>query len=174
MNYIAIENLKDLDQLLMVDIHLTGKKEDQEQELRYNTWEISFDNELMQHLALSDLKMFIFNLIKTRAEQVKELKLSSGATFYMWFDEMSFQLCFDVLSGRNIELPFRCTVHVVKSYETILEKFLENAKKAAERGSHIPFEDITFLEPGDEGFGEIEEEKDPKSWIQDVYVTTIP
>lgn len=173
MNYITIEKLEDLEQLLNVDIYLTEKEEDQEEELRYNTWEISFDHELIKKLTLSELKNFIFDLINKRAEQVKELGLRQGATFYMWFDEMSCQLCFDVLSGRDIQLPFRCTVHIVKSCELILRKFLEKAKEAAERGSDIGFEDIKFLEPGDEMFGEIEEE-DPKSFVQDVYVIMIP
>ena len=173
MNYITIEKLEDLDQLLEMDIYLTGNHENQLEELRYNTWEISFDYELIKQLTLSDLKNFIFDLINKRSEQVQELRISGGATFYMWFDEMSCQLCFDVLSGRNIELPFGCTVHVVKSCEIILKNFLKKAKLAADRGSHISFDDIKFLEPGDEGYGVVEEERDPKSFVGDVYVTTI-
>ena len=50
---------------------------------------------------------------------------------------------------------------------------MEALKKAAERGCHIPFEDMKFLEPGDEGFGK-EDDFDPKDWVQDVYVVTLP
>lgn len=173
MNYITIEKLEDLNQLLEVDIYLTGKLECMQEELEYNTWGIMFDTKLVQELSVSTLKSFMFELINKRSEQVEYLGLVTGATFYMWFDEMSCQLCFDVLSGRDIKLPFRCTVRIVKNCETILKTFLEEAKEVAKRGSDIGFEDIKFLEPGDEGFGEIEEQ-DPKSFIQEVYVTTIP
>jgi hypothetical protein len=172
MNYLTIEKLQDLDQLLMMDIYLTGKEKNQQDELRYNTWEISFSNKLIEQLTLDDLKKFIDVLIKRRSDQVKELDISEGATFYMWFDAMSFHLCFDILSGRNIKLPFGCKVHVVKSYEVILKKFFKEAKIAAEQDCHIPFENIKFLEPGDEGFG-IEEDHEI-DWTQDVYVTTLP
>lgn len=173
MNYITIEKLEDLNQLLMADIYLTGKKEEQEQELLYNTWEMNFSKKLIKYLTLYDLKTFISDLIKRRTEQVEEIGLSNGATFYMWFDKMSFQLCIDILSGKNIKLPFRCTVKIVKSCEVILNLFLEESKKAAKRECDIPFENLKFLEPGDEGYGK-EDDFDPKSWIQDVYVVTIP
>lgn len=172
MNNIAIEKIDDLDQLLNFDIYLTGKYKDQMTELAYNTWQISFDNMLIQQLKLADLKYFIAKLIKERSLQVERLGTTKHATFYMWVDQMSLQLCFDILSGKNIKLPFNCTVHVIKDYDIILKNFLKKAKKAAQRGCHIPLEDITFLEPGDPGFGQ-EITSEPKDWIQDVYVTTI-
>ena len=66
-----------------MDIYLTGNHENQLEELRYNTWEISFDYELIKQLTLSDLKKFIFDLINKRSEQFQKLRICGGATFYL-------------------------------------------------------------------------------------------
>jgi hypothetical protein len=53
-------------------------------------------------------------------KQITEISATSVATFYLWFDQQSSQLCFNLLSSDNIELPFGCTVNIVESSDIIL------------------------------------------------------
>ena len=174
MSNTTIEKLEDLDFVIQDYIYLSGKKDmDVEKEIYNNFWEIMFSHDLIKTLTLFDLQDFIYKLFQKRTEQIKELGITSSVTFYMWFNDIG-QLCFNLLSGENATLPFRCTLNIVDSSDFILKRFLEEEKKAAEKGGHLLYEDMVILEPGDEGFGEIEEEKDPKSFVLDIYVTTIP
>lgn len=172
MSNTLIEQLEDLDFVIQDYIYLSGRKGvDTEKEIYNNYWEIMFSQKLVKEMTLFDLQEFIYKLFSKREQQVKELGITSPITFYMWFNQIG-QLCFNLLSGENINLPFRCTLKYIDSADVVLKKFLEEEKKAAEKGGHLLFEDMVILKPGDEGFGEIEEE-DPLSFTQEVYATTI-
>lgn len=175
MSNTTIEKLEDLDFIIQDYIYLSGKRDAElDREIYNNFWQIMFSQDLIKRLTLFDLQDFIYKLVEKRTEQIKELGIESGVTFYMWFDNIG-QLCFNLLSGENANLPFRCTLNIVDSSDLILEKFLKEEKKAAEKGGHLLFEDMVILEPGDEGFDDDSwyESTDSKLVVLDVYVTTI-
>lgn len=169
MNYININNYTNLLELLDINILITGDLNKQREELEYNTWEMTFDRDFIKTITLQNLQDFISKLINNRADQVAKAN-KSPATFYLWYDEQSLNLCFDILSGNNIKLPFGCTLNVFKTPYPILEKFLKDAQSDT---NYLSWENLTILNPGDPGFGE-DDDDDEIDWIQDVYVTTLP
>lgn len=175
MSNTTIEKLEDLDFIIQDYIYLSGKKDvDIDKEIYNNFWEIMFSHDLTKTLTLFDLQEFIYKLFRKRTEQIKELGIDSPVTFYLWFNGIG-QLCFNLLSGENANLPFQCSLNIVDSSDFILKKFLEEEKKAAEKGGHLLFEDMVILEPGDEGWDdESWYEDNDLEYVQDVYVTTIP
>lgn len=177
MSNTTIEKLEDLDFVIQDYIYLSGKKDvEVDKEIYNNFWQIMFSPDLIKDVTLFDLQDFVYKLFQKRTEQIKELGIESHVTFYMWFDDMIGQLCFNLLSGEAANLPFKCTLNVVDSPDFILKNFLEEEKKAVERGGHLLFEDMVILEPGDEGWDDEMwyKNSDPKDYTLDVYVITIP
>ena len=169
MNYTTIEKHTDFQELFDIDILITGNPKKQRDELEHNTWCISFEQTFVKELALSDLQWFISTLVETRVQQLKKQHNHTPVTFYVWFEEVSLQLCFDFLSGKNIQLPFGRKLNLLSSVDPVLNQFLTEAQ--SEKNA-LSWENFTILEPGDPGFGE--DEDDAPDWIQDVYVTTLP
>jgi len=168
MNYITIEKSRDFQELLDVDILITGDVHRHKEEWEYNTWNLSFDVNFIKSLTRHDLNTFIYDLIKNRKQQVVDLN-NGPATFYMWYDEQSLNLCFDILTGTNISLPFGCELNILNTFDSILDKFFVDVQP---ENNPLSWDKIIILEPGDEGFGD--DDDDEIDWIQDVYVTTLP
>ena len=54
--------------------------------------------------------------------------------FYVWYDEMSSQLKFNVINSKHEKLPFNCNYIFVNSIEEIFNNFLSlNNKSALEK-----------------------------------------
>ncbi len=173
MSYTTIESFKDFNFIIQDDIYLSGKKDvDLDKEVYNNCWKFSLGDNFIKECTIVDLEKFFKLLFKQRKKQIKTLNLQSDVTFYLWIDELARQLRFNFISGKNVRPPFGCTLHILKTPDPILKKFLNDEKKYHEQGGHILFKDMKFFEPGDPGFDDIDE-PDPKDWIQDVYVTTI-
>ena len=170
MNYITISHFSHLQEVLDADILITGNPQRQQEELAYNTWEISFDSNFIHQVTLQDLQQFMKTLVLTRTKQLQRKNLRVPVTFYVWFEEMSLQLCFDFLSGKNIKLPFGRELKILPGLDEVLTKFLTESQRIAIHGN---LDMITFFEPGDPGWDEFNNLPDPE-WIQDVYVTTLP
>jgi hypothetical protein len=98
-------------------------------------------------------------------KQITEISATSVATFYLWFDQQSSQLCFNLLSSDNIELPFGCTVNIVESSDIILNKCINDIQNL-----NATWDQIEIIEPGDPRWND---DDDPKKYILDVYVTTL-
>jgi hypothetical protein len=169
MNYININNYADLQYLLNVDILITGDLSQQKEELYYNTWCLNFDKDFVKTLSITDLQNFIQELIDNRAKQVININKGS-ATFYLWYDEQSFNLCFDILSGKNIKLPFGCKLNILKKTDSILEKFLADTQAET---NYLSWENLKIINRGDPGWDK-DDENDVPEWIGNVYVTTLP
>jgi len=168
MNHITIYSLNDLQEIFDAEIFISGSQAMMQEEIKQNCWCLSFEKNLTTHIRLNDLLQFIADLKRKRISQLQQNNIVSSVTFYMWFDEMASQLCFDLTSGKNTRPPFGCTLNILQSPESILQKFLDDCQ------SKIPalsWENLTILNPGDPGFGE--DNDDEAEWIQDVYVTTL-
>ncbi len=169
MNTIGITDYKDFQELFNESILITGKLSKQQEEIRHNTWGIMLDSEFAQKVTLQDLQLFFKELMHHKSIQLQQNKYKGPVTVYFWVEELSGRLCFDILSGRNIKLPFSCKLNLLSSIDPILQSFLNINHRTATTGADIAMEDIKFLELGDEGFGD----DYTVDWIQDVYVTTL-
>jgi len=172
MNPAHIDSKKILEELINVDILITGNSTDQLKELYYNTWGMSFDREFIKTLTLQDINDFVTELIENRSQQVSDIN-KGPATFYLWYEEKSVCLCFDILSGANITLPFRCQINTISTPVPIIQEFLKDAQVEIHP---LHFQNFTFLKPGDPGWDEFDKDEDNNTpeWILDVYVTTLP
>jgi len=167
MSSVLISKLVDFEFIINDDIYLSGSSYEEKKEVYNNFWQISFDEKFISQLSLKQLNDFLSILLKKRSEQIVEMSDVSVATFYLWFDKQSSQLCFNLLSGENIELPFACTVKTADSHDIILNKCVNEAQYPA-----IKWDDIEFIEKGDPGWDD--DDDDPKKFILDVWRITLP
>lgn len=173
MNPAHIDSKATLQELITVDILITGDPTKQLEELYYNTWGISFDQDFVKTLTIENIYNFLTQLIENRSQQVSDIN-KGPATFYFWYDEQSVCLCFDILSGANITLPFRCQTKLLLTPITIIQSFLKDAQTEIHP---LDFQNFTILNPGDPGwdeFDEEDEEEDLSQRIINVYVITLP
>lgn len=170
MNYIKIKKLTDLQIVLVCPIFLTEETAVERVDILRNTWGIKFANALIKKLTLQDLSHFVVELIKYRTQQICMLRLSTHVTLYIWFDYQALALCFNILSGENIKLPFGCTLNFLDSYEPILNNFLTIAKDNVIHGNYLGITKI--IEKGDPDWDD-DDDWDPKKYVQDVWVTTL-
>lgn len=173
MNPVHISSKETLQELINVDIKITGDLGKQQEEVYYNTWGMSFDRDFIKTLTIQDINDFVIELIKNRSQQVSDIN-KGPATFYLWYDEQSVCLCFDILSGDNIRLPFRCKVNQIATPIPIIQAFLKDAQAEIHP---LDFQNFKFFEPGDPGWDEFdkeEEEEDISLKTIDVYVAILP
>lgn len=169
MNYITIKKRSDFQKLFEIDILITGNLKKQREELEHNTWHLSFDKKFVKKITIDDLQWFISTLMKIRIQQLKIQNNNTPVTFYVWFEEISLQLCFDFLSGKNIKLPFGRELNLLSSVDQVLNQFLTEAQS---KNNALSWENITILNPGDPGWDD-DDDNDTLNWKQDVYVTTL-
>lgn len=174
MNSAHINSKQTLEDLINVDILITGNVTHQLKELYYNTWGMSFDREFVKTLTIQDIDYFVMQLIERRSQQVLDIN-KGPATFYLWYDEQSVCLCFDILSGANITLPFRCQINSILTPTPIIQAFLKDAQAEIHP---LDFQNFTFFKPGDPGWDEFDndddQEKDISQLIINVYVVILP
>ena len=173
MNPAHISSKEELQELINVDIKITGDLSKQQEEVYYNTWDMSFDRDFIKTLTIQDINDFVIELMKNRSQQVLDIN-KGPATFYLWYDEQSVCLCFDILSGTGITLPFRCKVNKISTPIPIIQAFLKDAQAEIHP---LDFQNFKFFEPGDPGWDEFnkeEEEEDLSLKTIDVYVATLP
>ena len=170
MNYITIKQYCNFQELLDIDTLITGDTCCHKEELEYNTWHLSFDAKFAQTLTIEDIKVFIRKLIQNRAQKV--INSNHGpATFYAWYEAQSFNLCFDILSGVDISLPFHCKLHFLTKIDPIIKTCLEDVQT---KNNVLSWEDFTILNPGDSGWDVEEKGVDVSNLVQDVYVLILP
>ncbi|MBP6869429.1 hypothetical protein KBC04_00885 [Candidatus Babeliales bacterium] len=168
MSSTLISKLIDFEFIINDNIYLSGSSLGFKEEIYNNFWQISFDEGLIQKINLKNLNNFLDTLLTKRSEQIGEISSTSVATFYLWFDEQSSQLCFNLLSGKNIELPFGCTLHVVDNPDFIFNKCIQGLRHPA-----LSFDNIEIIERGDPRWDDEEDDFDPKKYVLDIYVTTL-
>ena len=165
MSNTLVRNLTDFEFIINDGIYLSGSSYGVKEEVYNNFWQISFDEQFFSELSLKNFNNFLSILLKKRSEQIAEMSGVSVATFYLWFDEQSSQLCFNLLSGENIELPFGCTVKIVNSADIIFNKCINEFQSPA-----IKWDQIEFIKADDPRWND---DGDSKKFILDVWVTTL-
>lgn len=169
MNYKEIKNTEDLQTVLNEKILITGNINQQKEELYFNTHELAFDQYFIRTLSITDLNDFLTKLLENRSAQVTQAN-KGPATFYLWYDEQYLTLCFDVLSGDHIKLPFGFKLNIQKESFSILAKFY---KDALDDNNYLNWENITIINPGDPEWDDNQDE-DVSNYILDVFVITLP
>jgi len=165
MSSIVVSKLHDFQFIINDDIYLSGSSDGIDEEIYNNFWQISFNEKMILRISVKDLNNFLSALLKKRLEQIAKMSNISVATFYLWFDEQSSQLCFNILSGQDIELPFGCTIRIVNSADIILDQCVKKSQYPA-----IKIDQIKFIEPDDV---DLNDDETHKKYVLDVWVTTL-
>lgn len=162
INYSAITNVNDLEEIIESPIFIACGKNSLDKEISTNMWAISFDNAIIKQITIDKLLQFTDNLLNQRKQQLSALNVYCGVIFYMWFDEMASQLRFSMISGLNKTLPFGCQLNIVDSRNTILAQFLQS-----QHNSEIGWDELKeIINQTDE-----HDDDDPeKPFILDVFV----
>jgi len=174
MSHHNIQKLSDLDFVINDTITLVGHNNAIEKEIYHNMWAIDFDNDFIKTITSQDLCVFLTQLLEQRSAQIAKNYPHLKATFYLWHDELAEQLRFNILSGANITLPFRCKTNFISTPVPIIQAFLKDAQA---ENHPLDFENFTFLNPGDPGWDEFDdddEEEDISQQTITVYVITLP
>jgi len=172
VNTVKIEKKIDLYQIFEEPMYLSGKTSQDQfyKELYANSWGIIVDEEFAKKITDDEIAEFISDLIKFRSQEISMIKPTLQATLYFWFDEMALQLCFNILSGKNIKLPFGCKINIVDSPYPILKQFL---KAVRDNDLHGNYDEFTFVEKGDPSFDD-DYEVDLSKITIDVWQITLP
>ena len=170
MSHTVIKKFSDLDFIIQDNIFLSGNTKSIQKETYENMWEITFDKQFIAQISIEDLNAFLKKLLQNRSEQMKTRFSHNYATFYFWFDEQALQLRFNILSGKNIKLPFECKLKIEQTVDPIFIHFLSEAQRIAIHGNLQDFIIIDRDDPRWDTFEDI----DPTSWTQPVYVKKLP
>lgn len=167
MSHIVINTLADLQYVLQGSICITGDESCMQEEIYHNMCALTFSEDLILTIQIEDLQTFLADLLIQRNAQVCAQNPTTPATFYLWFDEQTLQLRFNLLSGADRALPFGCTVNQMDTPEPILQNFITTTRRVMVEGDVIE-----YFEPGDEGFDD-DADEDPKKYVLDVYAVTL-
>ena len=105
-------------------IVLGSSRDDLLTETKTNQWLITLSHEQCQSLTSSDLLLLFERIIENRQQQLDQANTDYGMIFYLWFDEVALQLCFNLISDAHERLPFGCQLNVLSTPEPILERYL--------------------------------------------------
>lgn len=166
-NFITISVIADLYQILEEPLYLSGDLEQVDKEIVYNAWGIMLDDKFAKIIRVENLAEFFFDMIKYRTEEIMKIKPAMNATLYIWFDDMALQLCFNILSGEDRELPFGCKLNIVDSPYIIFQEYINSLL----HGNYLRFTEV--LEQGDFDFND-DEDDFYNDYVQDVWKITLP
>lgn len=163
MNYITINKLSDLKNILEESIYISGNQSLIEEETDHNMWALTFSDTLIKKLEVKDLEKFLSELLKKRSLQVTSIDPKLIATFYLWFDKQALQLRFNLISDENVTLPFDCKLNLSSSPEPIFNDLIAIGRQVAIEGDIVE-----FFEPSQDFNDKTEEE-----YMLNVYVQII-
>ena len=163
MNYITITNNDDFNEIINTKLLITGDVKKQKQEIATNAWSIALTPSMLKTITTNTLSIFLKNLLISINKQAE----AQPITFYMWIDSMPTQLCFNVLSGYDIPLPFGCKLKLVNQ-ETLFNEFITSKY----HNGVIPKEEITTIEKDDPDFYNDDDEFE-KNFYLNVFILEI-
>ena len=135
------EFLQELNEIVSDSLFIGENELDLQKEINNNEWCISANSELAKILTIEDLSVFIEQVILNRKEQVKTKKTVTNLLFYLWFDEQTSQIRFNIISDYGKGLPFGCKVIPMSDYTSIVKAFLEHPYHDG-----IPLEDLVDVD----------------------------
>ncbi len=142
INYITIEKISDLDQLLDAQVCLSGDLSQELYETYQNGWGIILSHKIIKKITADDLADFFLKLIAIRTQQVSMMKPLEQGILYIWFDEIALQLCFNILSAQHQKLPFGCKVNIIDSPYPIFQQFVRTVAYNELYGNYLGITEI--------------------------------
>jgi hypothetical protein len=125
---ITVKSARDLEKLLYAKITLIDRDILTQKEIYQNFHGFDCSEIFIKDLTLNYLQTFVKKLVENRKQQVTALHHEPGAVFYLWYDEQTLQIRFNVLSGKNRPLPFAShKTECLNSPDTILHRYLDDA-----------------------------------------------
>lgn len=117
---------EDLQDIINDLIYIGSSETDLQQETKNNMWRISISADLINQITTDDFNEFINKVIQNRKAQIENSKSNLGMYFYLWFDIMTSQLRFNLISEINKKLPFSCEIQILNDPKEIIDDFLES------------------------------------------------
>ncbi len=115
--------LKELDEIVQDTLFMGHSVDDFNEEISQNHWSVSAEQKLVKQLTMEDLLTFFRQVQTNRKEQIVR-NGGHDMIFYVWFDEQSASLHFNLLSDFYAKLPFGCSYQTIDAIEPILHDFL--------------------------------------------------
>jgi hypothetical protein len=127
MRNFTIKKITDLNHVAQTDFMLLGVKSAIDFEINNNWVAMIFDENCMQNLEFSIFKNHMDQMFLAIQERVYSKKLIFPVLFYVWFEEQSLQLSFNVISLPYNKKLFGCIVHYVQSKDIIYKECFQAA-----------------------------------------------
>ena len=120
------EFFNDLQEIVTDRIYIGSKVEEIDKEISNNLWSISVSQELCKELNEDDFRIFFDKVISNREVQIRNSENNHGMIFYLWFEQQSGSLRFNLISDFHEKLPFECELIEVNNIEDIINEFLQS------------------------------------------------
>jgi hypothetical protein len=136
----------DLSSHISDTIYLTDRTDEVDLEIKHNYWAFVAPIEIVAQTTTCDLLEFIKKVKYNYNNQLNKSKLNIDLIFYLWFDEMSGQLCFNFINSNHDRLPFRCKLKYTVGQEEIVDEYL----KSKYHRQVIPWNELQAIETPEE------------------------
>lgn len=114
------------DKILSAEIYLTDNLDNLLNEMETNHWCLNIDPKTAKNIEKQELKDFLKNVIENRKSQLEKSSMNIDLVFYIWFDQFSGNLHFNLINSKHEKLPFDSELNFVDSIDKIIEKFLDS------------------------------------------------
>lgn len=111
----------DLQEIVTDKIYIGSTIEEIDKEISNNCWSISITQEQCNELKEEDFTDFFEKVINNRKGQIKDSKYNNGMIFYLWFEQQSGRLRFNLISDFHKRLPFKCELIEVNLNDIVTE-----------------------------------------------------
>jgi len=118
------EYIESLNEIVNDKIYITTEVNNIEEEISINGWGISVNQEMSSQLIIEDIQNVLNKIKENRRRQVESSNLNIGMVFYLWFDEQSSQLKFNLINKNHNQFPFKCQINIVDDSTLIIDSWL--------------------------------------------------
>jgi hypothetical protein len=135
----------DLSSHISDPIYLTDKTDEINEEINYNFWILSAPTDIISQITITDFLEFIQKVKDNYKYQLDKSQLNIDLIFYLWFDEMAGQLCFNFINSNHDKLPFGCRLIMTDRPEEIVDQYLKSNYQEG-----IPWNELETIETPEE------------------------
>jgi hypothetical protein len=118
-----IDYFNELSNYISDPIYLTDRTDEVRQEIEYNCWYLGATFDIIAQATITDFLEFIQKVKESYKNQLNNSQFDIDLIFYLWFDEMTGQLCFNFINSNHDKLPFACKLKHTDKQEEIIDKF---------------------------------------------------
>lgn len=136
----------DLSSHISDPIYLTDKTDEVNEEIKYNHWALTIPSDVINQISTADFLEFIEKVKDNYKCQLNNSKVNIDLIFYLWFDEMSGQICFNFINSNHDRLPFGCKLKYTDRPEEVVDEYL----KSNYHDQIIPWDELQTVETTEE------------------------